>query len=306
MIAEQTKVEIEMPGAEISEDDDRQATPYPRLHSALDPRAVLATERRLGRDLKAAVAEGGFALYYQPRLCLSSGAIVGAEALLRWPHPRLGLISPATFLPLAERSGLITEIGGIALQAACQNAAAWPPPAFGPEPAVSVNISAQQIEAGALLDQLARALETSGLTPERLQLEITERAAVGTDLETVLTLAAIRDLGVGIALDDFGAGHASLAQLKHLPLTDVKLDRSLIRSLPEDRDDAAIVQALVTTGHALDLTVVAEGIETEAQRAFLAGIGGDQGQGFFFGHPQPSAAFATRLMLTVPGLMAPV
>jgi EAL domain-containing protein (putative c-di-GMP-specific phosphodiesterase class I) len=269
----------------------------PLLRRALDPRAGLSTERRLERDLRSAVREGGLVLHYQPRLALASGAIVAAEALLRWPHPRLGLISPATFIPLAERTDLITEIGGIVLCGACREAVPWLAAAPGAAPPiVSVNVSARQIEAGALLGQIAAALDCSGLPPEQLELELTESTALETNLETTLTLAAIRDLGVGIALDDFGTGYASLATLKRLPLTAVKLDRSFVRALPEDRDDAAIVQALVATGHALGLTVVAEGIETEMQRAFLAGIGCDEGQGFLFSHPQPASAFATRLM----------
>jgi EAL domain-containing protein (putative c-di-GMP-specific phosphodiesterase class I) len=284
----------------IAEETTADAPPQsPLLRRALDPRVGLSTERRLERDLRRATIEDGLTLYYQPRLSLASGAIAAAEALLRWPHPRLGLISPATFIPLAQRSGLILEIGGIVLDGACREAALWPAP--GPDavvPLISVNVSARQITSGALLNQVARALDESGLPPERLELELTESTVIEADLETMLTLAAIRDLGVGVALDDFGTGYASLAALKHLPLTVVKLDRSLIRNLPDDREDAAIVQALVATGHALDLTVVAEGIETEAQRAFLAGMGCDEGQGFFFSHPQPPAAFATRLMLT--------
>ena len=269
----------------------------PLLRRALDPRAGVSTQRRLERDLKTAVFEGGLALYYQPRLALASGAIVAAEALLRWPHPRLGLISPATFIPLAERTNLITEIGAIVLRGACREAVPWLAAAPGTTPpVVSVNVAARQITGGALLGQIAAALDASGLTPERLELELTESTMLEASLETTLTLAAIRDVGVGIALDDFGTGYASLATLKRLPLTAVKLDRSLIRALPEDRDDAAIVQALVATGHALGLTVVAEGIETEVQRAFLAGIGCDEGQGFLFSHPQPASAFATRLM----------
>jgi len=270
----------------------------PLVRRALDPRAGVSTQRRLERDLKTAVFAGGLVLHYQPRLALGSGAIVAAEALLRWPHPRLGLISPATFIPIAERTNLITEIGGIVLRGACLEAVPWLAAAAGAAPpAVSVNVSARQITGGAVLGQIAAALDASGLPAERLELELTESTMLETSLETTLTLAAVRDLGVGIALDDFGTGYASLATLKRLPLTAVKLDRSLIRALPEDREDAAIVQALVATGHALGLTVVAEGIETEVQRAFLAGIGCDEGQGFLFSHPQPASAFATRLMV---------
>ena len=275
------------------EEAGSQPQQSPLLRRALDPRVGVSTQRRIERDLKGAVFEGGLVLYYQPRLALASGSIVAAEALLRWPHPRLGLISPATFIPVAERTNLITEIGGIVLRGACREAVPW----LGTTPPiVSVNVAARQVTDGALLGQIAVALDASGLPAERLELELTESTMLEISLETTLTLAAVRDLGVGIALDDFGTGYASLATLKRLPLTAVKLDRSLIRALPEDREDAAIVQALVATGHALGLTVVAEGIETEVQRAFLAGIGCDEGQGFLFSHPQPASAFATRLM----------
>jgi EAL domain-containing protein (putative c-di-GMP-specific phosphodiesterase class I) len=284
-------------GASFGDGDQRPQNPL--LRRALDPRAGLSTRRRLERDLRAAVVEGGLLLYYQPRLSLASGTIVAAEALLRWPHPRHGLISPATFIPIAERTDLVTEIGGFVLGTACAEAAHWQTLSPGIVPTVSVNVSARQLADGALLEQLSTALDASGLSPEQLELELTESMMVETGVETLLTLSAIRDLGVGLALDDFGTGYASLSMLKRLPLTVMKLDRSLVRGLPEDREDAAIVQAVVATGHALGLTVVAEGIETDVQRAFLSGIGCDEGQGFLFSHPQPAAALATRLMLAV-------
>ncbi|MDA8051312.1 MAG: EAL domain-containing protein [Rhodospirillales bacterium] len=273
----------------------------PELRRALDPRAGHSTRRRLERDLRAAVSSGGLILYYQPRLQLASGAIVGAEALLRWPHPRHGLISPATFIPISERTDLITGIGGFVLRTACQEAMRWPAAGQRPAPVVSVNVSARQFADRVLLEQLSAALELSGLPPERLELELTESVMldtdIETDIETLLTLSAIRDLGIGLALDDFGAGYASLSMLKRLPLTTVKLDRSLVRGLPDNREDAAIVQAVITAGHALGLVMGAEGIETEVQRAFLSGIGCDEGQGFLFSHPQPAAALVTRMML---------
>lgn len=268
-----------------------------QLRRALDPHVGHATRRRLERDLRAATAGGGLVLYYQPRLQLASGAIVAAEALLRWPHPRQGLISPATFFPIAERTDLVNEIGRFVLNTACQDAMQWPTAGNRRPPNVSVNVSARQLTDGVLIEQLSSALEISGLPPERLELELTESMMLEIDFETLLTLSAIRDLGVGLALDDFGTGHASLAMLKRLPLTVMKLDRSLVRTLPEDREDAAIVRAVIATGHALGLTAVAEGIETETQRAFLSGIGCDEGQGFLFSHPQPAAALVTRLML---------
>jgi len=288
---------LEPSAVEASLTEPNQTLVDPQLRRALDPRAALATRRRLERDLRAAVAGGGLVLYYQPRLQLASGAIVGAEALLRWPHPRQGLISAATFIPIAERTELATEIGGFVLLAACTEAVQWPRHGRQPAATVSVNVSARQFADCVLLKQLSAALEASGLPPEHLVLELAESMMAEIDLDVLLMLAAIRDLGVGLALDDFGAGFASLCMLKRLPLSIVKIDRSLVRGLPNDREDAAIVQAAIAAGHALGLTIVAEGVETAAQHGFLSDIGCDEGQGFLFSHPRPSAAFATRMVL---------
>ncbi len=252
-------------------------------------RAEASERRRLRHELDAATASAAFVLHYQPRLCLASGAQTGAEALIRWPHRKRGLISPAAFIPLAEEHGQITAIGGWALTAACVEARDW---AAG---VVSVNVSARQLSEGALLGQVAAALEASALPPERLELELTETMLVDVSLDTLLTLSAIRDLGVGLALDDFGTGFASLAMLKRLPLTVMKLDRSLVRDLPADREDAAIVRAVIATGHALGLCVVGEGIEAESQRAFLSGSGCDEGQGYLFSHPLPAGQLRARM-----------
>jgi len=246
--------------------------------------------RRLRRDLEAALAHQGFVLHYQPRLSLGSGAMLGCEALIRWNHPRQGLVPPSQFIPLAEESGLITEIGGWVLTEACTEAARWPGSNF-----VSVNVSARQLQDGALLRQVAHALMESDLLPERLEIELTETMLVDASLDTILTLSAIRDLGVGIALDDFGTGFASLSGLKRLPLTAMKLDRSMVRTLPEDREDSAIARAIIQTGHALGLQVVGEGIETEAQRSFLASCGCNEGQGYLFSKPMPAAQITGQL-----------
>lgn len=266
------------------------APPEPsRFRLAPDRRAEATERRRLRQELDAATAASGFVLHYQPRLSLASGRPSGAEALLRWPHRKRGLIPPAAFIPVAEEYGQITAIGGWALTAACVEAQGWP------AGVVSVNVSARQLLEGALLSQVAAALDASRLAPERLELELTETMLVEVSVDTLLTLSAIRDLGVGLALDDFGTGFASLAMLKRLPLTVMKLDRSLIRELPDDREDAAIVRAVIATGHALDLCVVAEGIETERQRAFLSGSGCDEGQGYLFSHPLPVAELRARM-----------
>ena len=241
-----------------------------------------AERRRLERDLAASVRQGRFLLHFQPRMLLATGTMRAAEALIRWPHRVRGLVPPALFIPIAEQSSLILSIGGWVLRAACRQARLWPLPW-----AVSVNVAAQQISSGMLLGQVAAALEESGLNPERLELELTESQIIGGDAETLLALSAVRDLGVGLALDDFGTGHASLSVLKRLPLTAMKLDRSLLRGVPHDREDTAVVRAVIDMGHALGLAVVAEGVESEPQRAFLAGSGCDEGQGYLFSQPVP-------------------
>jgi EAL domain-containing protein (putative c-di-GMP-specific phosphodiesterase class I) len=237
----------------------------------------------LEADLRRAIERDTISLQYQPRVALGTGEVRGAEALLRWSDRRRGLISPAHFLPIAERSTLIVDLGGWALLRACADAAKWP------GLRVSVNASARQLTDGQLLDQVASALDESGLPPERLEVELAESLLIEVDTETFLMLSAIRDLGVGLALDDFGTDYASLTALKRLPLTAVNLDRSLIRELPDAHDDAVVVRAAVEAGCALGLRVVAEGVETEEQRAFLSAIGCEEGQGYLFGQPAPIA-----------------
>ena len=214
------------------------------------------------------------------------------EALIRWPDRKRGLIPPNSFIPIAEQSDLINLIGAWVLKEACIEAVGWT------RHRLSVNVSARQLQSGVLPVQLAVALEQSGLPPDRLELELTESMLVDGSTDTLLALSAIRDLGVGLALDDFGTGFASLSMLKRLPLTVMKLDRSLVRELPTNREDAAIVRAVIGTGHAMRLTVVAEGIETEAQRAFLSGIGCDEGQGYLFSHPLPVQQLRLKLGIT--------
>ena len=256
-----------------------------RARRSPEARAEAAEQRRMEHDLRHAVAQDALVLLYQPIRALRSETVTGAEALIRWPHRRRGLLSAAAFLPLAERSDLITEIGGWTLAHACREAANWPAPADGFAPVVSVNIAARQLHNGALLAQVATALDASALPPERLQLELSEAMLLDVDSDMLLSLSAIADLGVGLALDYFGAGYASLAMLKRLPLTALKLDRALIRDLPDQPEDAAIARAVIDTGHAIGLVVVAEGIETERQRDYLAAIGCDEGQGHLFAQP---------------------
>jgi len=258
-------------------------------------RIEAAARRKLESDLRQAVGQRELTPYYQPRISLATGTITSAEALLRWPHRRRGMVPPNIFIPVAEQSDLIIALGGYVLETACRDAMHWPAAPDGQPISVSVNVSARQFERAALLGQVARALDLSGLPPERLELELTESLLVDSSVETLLVLSAIRDLGVGLALDDFGTGYASLSMLKRLPLTVMKLDRSLVRDLPHDHEDAAICRAVVQTGHALGLMIVAEGVETEAQRSFLSGEGCDEGQGWLFCPAVPQDQFKQRV-----------
>ena len=267
--------------------------PPSRRSGPPDSHAEANIRRRLEQDLRQAVAQEAFALHYQPRFCCRTERIVGAEALIRWTHRRRGLVSPAYFIPLAEQNGLILKIGAFALRQACAEATSW----AGNGSIVSVNVSPRQLTDRVLLTQVAQALEESGLAPERLELELTESMLLHVDTDTLFCLSALRDRGIGLALDDFGTGYASLGMLRRLPLTAMKIDRSLVRDLPDDREDVAIARAAVQTGHAMGLRVVAEGVETEAQRDFLAAIGCDECQGNLFARPMPAEQCRARLAM---------
>lgn len=254
--------------------------------------------RRQRRELSLAIRNQALQLHFQPRVCLATGAQIGAEALARWPQRRGGALPPSRFLPLAEETGMMPRVGAWALTAACTAAAAMP--GMG---VVSVNIAAAQMKGHALAEQVATALAASGLDPERLELELGEELLAAAErtgrqgepaFELLLTLSAIRDLGVGLAVDNFGTGLASLSMLRRLPLTCIKLDRLMVRDAAEQIEDAALLQALVEAGHALGLSVVAEGVETEAQRTVLSGIGCDAAQGYLFGAPVPAERLTFR------------
>jgi len=244
------------------------------------------TRPRDTKRLRAAMRRGlrrhEFAVTYQPRLDLGTGAVKGCEAKLRWPGRIGGVLAPQSFLAVAHGSEVMDQLDAFALEEACAHASAW-----GGK-LVSVNVSGRRLASGGLADQVASALERAGLAPENLELELPETAVTNADTGLLLALCALRDIGVGLALDDFGAGVASLATLKRLPLTTLKLDQSLIRALPGSREDASIVHAMVQMAHAIGLTVVAEGVETEFQRAYLAALGCDEGQGPHLACPLPA------------------
>ena len=244
--------------------------------------ARLREKSSLQEELRQAFERREFSIVYQPQVDLSSRELVGAEALLRWNSPTRGPVSPAAFIPLAEETGLIVALGEHVLREACREASGWPPSAK-----VAVNISSIQFERSELVEVVERALADSGLEPTRLCLEITESLFI-QDAECVReTLARLRALGIEIALDDFGTGYSSLGYVNRFPLDKIKIDQSFVRGLPLDTESTAIIRAIIGMSDSLNLRVIAEGIETLEQASLLRLIGCGEGQGYFYGKPQP-------------------
>ncbi|MBR0567652.1 EAL domain-containing protein [Azoarcus sp. L1K30] len=247
-----------------------------------------AMERiELERKLRHAVQHQQFELWYQPQYRAANGTLSGVEALLRWRHPEDGLIAPARFIPLAEETGLIVDIGNWVLHAACEQARQWQAAGIAPL-RMSVNLSAMQLRAGDLTDRVANALGSSGLHPHLLELEITESSIMEKPQEAAALLGKLKRLGVQIAIDDFGTGYSSLSYLKLFPLDHLKIDRSFVSDIETDANDAAIVAAAVSLAHNLGLSVIAEGVETPVQVARLYELGCDELQGYHFSIPLPA------------------
>jgi diguanylate cyclase (GGDEF)-like protein/PAS domain S-box-containing protein len=241
----------------------------------------------LQNDLRRALERNEFLLHYQPKASLASGRITGFEALLRWQHPRRGLVSPAQFVPLLEDSGLIVPVGEWVLRSACGQIVAWREAGLEPLP-VAVNLSAKQFFHGDVVAVVEAALAGHGVDPRLLDLEITESDVMRNPEEAAAILRKLRDRGVRIGIDDFGTGYSSLSYLKRLPVECLKIDRSFVSGLPADADDASIARAVITMAHSLGLRVVAEGVENEAQRRFLATHECDEMQGYLLSRPQPA------------------
>ena len=253
-----------------------------------------ATERlELERDLRGALAAGEFELHYQPQVCAKSGTVHGVEALIRWRHPERGLIPPLKFIPIAEETGAIEAIGAWVLNEACRQKAAWRDAGLSLQH-VAVNLSARQLRLPDLVRQVQDAIACFGLDPGELELEITESVAMEDPERAIGQLRALRDSGVELAIDDFGTGYSSLAYLKLLPIHTLKLDRAFVRDIETDENDAAISAATLALAHNLGLRVVAEGVETEAQRDFLSNHGCNLLQGYLFGKPEPAAILTER------------
>ncbi len=231
--------------------------------------------------LRRAIDCGAFVLHYQPKITLRTGRITGVEALLRWREADGGWIDPADFIPLAEEAGLIGRLGEWALREACRQVGAWRAEGLPPVP-VAVNLSARQFLREDLPATIAAALAAAGLAPESLELEITESLMFDNPEQAASLLHALKRMGVRLALDDFGTGYSSLSYLKRFPFDSVKIDRSFMRDLPHDRDGAAITRAIVAMSHSLRMEVIAEGVESAAQLAFLRACGCDVAQGNYF------------------------
>ncbi|MBB5015291.1 putative bifunctional diguanylate cyclase/phosphodiesterase [Rehaibacterium terrae] len=255
-----------------------------------------AVERRvqMEQDLRGAWERGELSLHYQPVFRLADGALVGAEALLRWQHPLHGVIPPAVFIDVAEQSGLIEALGRHVLARACEDAQRWQVEQ-GEAPFVSVNISARQLRGGDLPEVVAATLKDSGLAPERLHIELTETAVLGDEVQASALLSRLRALGVKIWLDDFGTGFSGLSHLRRVPVDGVKIDRSFVADVLRDPDDLALTSAIIAMAHSLGITVVAEGVENEGQYAVLRERNCDLAQGFWLGRPMAMQELMRRL-----------
>jgi len=256
-----------------------------------DPEMRTQTLERAGmeHDLRRAIERSELCLHYQPLVDLTTGSVVGVEALLRWNHPTRGLVAPLSFIPLAEETGLILPIGRWVLESACHQLREWQrrfPAAARLQ--VSVNLSARQFAEADLIGNVAAILDHAGLRPEDLELEITESVVMDQTEASIERLRGLRALGVHLVLDDFGTGYSSLAYLRRLPLDTIKVDRSFVMGLGSDPADMPIVQAVISLAHGLGIDVVAEGIETPSQLATLQRLACDRGQGYWFSRPLPA------------------
>jgi EAL domain-containing protein (putative c-di-GMP-specific phosphodiesterase class I) len=241
-------------------------------------------------SLRLALERGEFLLHYQPKVEINSGRMVGMEALIRWRHPKLGLVFPEEFIPLAEETGLIVPIGEWALRAACSQNRAWQQQGLRPL-RIAVNLSARQFIHERLLEDVADVLRQTGLAPEFLELELTESTVMQNPEKTVKTLNAFRAMGIHLAIDDFGTGYSSLAYIKQFPIDSLKVDQSFIEDIPGDENDVAITKAIIALAQSLKLKVVAEGVENAEQLRFLREHICDQMQGYYCSKPLPEHEF---------------
>jgi diguanylate cyclase (GGDEF)-like protein/PAS domain S-box-containing protein len=257
-------------------------------------REELESRLALEAGLALAVERDEFELFYQPQVRLLDGGIIGAEALIRWRHPERGIVAPGEFMPVVNTSPISERIAGWVLQTACKQARAWEIAGRGVR--VGINLSPSQVHSGDLAEVIAEVLDATGLTPSLLEIEVTEDILLQDEEKVFESFEKIQKLGVRIVFDDFGTGYASLSYVKKLPLDGLKVDRSFVRDLLFDSDDAAIVGSTIGLSKQLGLSVIAEGIENRATADFLLSLGCEEGQGYFFGRPMPVADFESRFL----------
>lgn len=254
-------------------------------------RQEASTRRLYNIELHRAVSDGQFLLFYQPQVRLSDGALTGAEALIRWQHPQRGLLSPAAFLPALECGPLAQTVGAWVLDEACAQAALWRR-SGADDFRIGVNLFGAQLRTDGLVSEVAQALERHGLPPQALELEVTENIVLNQDRHAFESLQHLRDLGVGIAFDDFGTGYASLSLLRQYPVTRLKIDKSFVEGVPGSERDVSMVRAILDMARGFNLEIIAEGVETAPQHACLRQLGCTEGQGYLFGRPLPAPQFA--------------
>ena len=264
---------------------DKGKNTFEAFSAEMDLRAQ--KRRMLESALRKAVANGQMQLHYQPQVDLHEPRIVGAEALLRWHHPQLGQISPVEFIPIAEESGLIVELGQWVLRTACRQAAAWHQAGLGPL-RIAVNLSARQAKDPNLLALVTQTLRETALPARLLELEITESMLMENVDANIALLEQLHQLGIHLSIDDFGTGYSSMSYLKRFPIDQLKIDRHFVRDIPGNGDDEAISNAIISMAHSLGLSVVAEGVETAAQQQFMRAAGCDLMQGYYFARPMPA------------------
>jgi diguanylate cyclase (GGDEF)-like protein/PAS domain S-box-containing protein len=278
-----------------AKENGRQSYQY--FKPAMNARAV--ERQSIEESLRRALARHQFTLHYQPKINFRTGAIVGAEALIRWTHPTRGSVSPAQFIPIAEACGLIVPIGNWVLRQACEQSRAWLEAGL-PVATMAVNVSAVEFRNEAFLEGLFAILAETGLDPRSLELELTESVLMKHAESAASILHTLRERGVQVALDDFGTGYSSLSYLRKFPIDALKIDQSFVGQITTARDDASIVTAVISMARSLRLRVVAEGVETLEQMAFLQAHGCDEAQGYYFSRPVPPQQFATLLLSGIP------
>ena len=253
--------------------------------------------------LRQALQLGQFELHYQPQVSIATGEAIGMEALIRWNHPQMGMIPPVKFIPVAEEAGLIVPIGEWVMRTACRQNKAWQDAGLPALP-VSVNLSALQLKQANFVPMVANILSETGLEPRYLDLELTESMVMGKTESVIARLEELKALGIALSMDDFGTGYSNLGYLKSFPLDELKIDQSFVRDLPSNKDASAIAGAIVSMGRSLGLRIIAEGVETSAQAAFLSGTDCEHAQGYLYSKPLPADEFAAWLIANRAATMA--